>query len=154
MLIGNLTRDPELRYTPKGTAVCNFGLATNRSWTSSEGEDQESAQFHRIVAWTHLAELCAKLLSIGDKVYLEGRVQYREWTGDDNVKRKTTEIVIDQMILLNSRNNKPLSDSQIADDSDNNEENDLVEEFEKMKKEETDQKETKEKGKKEKDIPF
>jgi len=103
MLLGNLTRDPELRYTPGGTAVCNFGLATNRRWTTSDGDEKEAAQFHRIVAWSQLAELCAQLLFKGAKVYVGGRIQYREWTGDDNVKRQTTEVVIDDMILLTSR---------------------------------------------------
>jgi len=103
MLIGNLTRDPELRYTPNGVAVCSFGLATNRRWATKEGESKESAQFHRIVAWNQLAELCAQLLTKGAKVYIEGRIQYREWTGSDNLKRQTTEIVIEDMILLDSR---------------------------------------------------
>ncbi len=105
MLLGNLTRDPELRYTPNGTAVCNFGLATNRRWTTNEGDEKEAAQFHRVVAWAQLAELCAQLLYKGAKVYVGGRIQYREWTGDDNVKRQTTEIVINDMILLSSRDN-------------------------------------------------
>lgn len=112
MLIGNLTRDPELRYTPGGTAVCNFGLATNRQWTTSDGEEKEAAQFHRIVAWTQLAELCAQLLYKGAKVYVGGRIQYREWTGDDNVKRQTTEIVIDDMILLSYREDTKYSSAQ------------------------------------------
>ena len=103
MLIGNLTRDPELRYTPNGVAVCSFGLATNRRWTTQDGEIKEEAQFHRIVAWNRLAELCAQLLVKGRRVYLEGRLQYREWTGSDNVKRQTTEIIIEDMIVLDSR---------------------------------------------------
>ncbi len=100
MLIGNLTRDPELRYTPGGTAVCNFGLATNRRWTTSEGEQKEAAQFHRIVAWAQLAELCAQLLSKGDKVFVSGRIQYRKWEDSDEVQRESAEVVINDMILL------------------------------------------------------
>jgi len=104
MLIGNLTRDPELRYTPRGTAVCTFGLATNRSWQPSDGgERQEAAEFHRIVAWQKLAELCAQLLFKGRKAFLEGRLQTRTWTGKDGQERTTTEIVIDNMIILDSR---------------------------------------------------
>lgn len=104
MLIGNLTRDPELRYTPSGTAVCTIGLATNRSWTPSDGgERQEETEFHRIVAWQKLAELCAQLLFKGRKVYVEGRLQTRNWTGKDGQERTTTEIVIDNMIVLDSR---------------------------------------------------
>lgn len=102
-LIGNLTRDPELRYTPQGTAVCTFGLATNRQWTTESGAKKEDAEFHRIVSWNKLAELCAQLLSKGRKVYVEGRLQTRTWTGKDEVQRTTTEIVINEMIILDSR---------------------------------------------------
>lgn len=102
MLIGNLTRDPELRYTPQGTAVCTFGVATNRTWVSN-GQQQEDAEFHRIVAWQKLAELCSQLLFKGRKVFVEGRLQTRKWTGADGQERVTTEIVIDNMIVLDSR---------------------------------------------------
>lgn len=102
-LIGNLTRDPELRYTPQGTAVCTFGLATNRQWTTGEGEKKEEAEFHRIVAWNKLAELCAQLLTKGRKTYVEGRLQTRRWTGQDGQERTTTEIVINDMIILDTR---------------------------------------------------
>jgi len=103
MLIGNLTRDPNLRYTPKGTAVCSFGLATNRSWSPADGGDkQERVEFHNIVSWAKLAEICGQLLHKGDKVYLEGRLQTREWKGEDDQSRRTTEIVIDNMMLLRS----------------------------------------------------
>lgn len=102
-LIGNLTRDPELRYTPAGTAVCTFGLATNRTWTTDSGEKKEEADFHRIVSWNKLAELCSQLLVKGRKVYVEGRIQTRNWQGQDNVQRSTTEIVIDDMIILDSK---------------------------------------------------
>lgn len=103
-LIGNLTRDPELRYTPQGTAVCSFGLATNRSWTTADtGERREETEFHRIVSWNKLAELCAQLCAKGRKVYLEGRLSTRTWTGKDGTQRTTTEIVIDDMILLDNK---------------------------------------------------
>ena len=100
LLIGNLTRDPELRYTPSGTAVCTFGLATNRSWTTDTGEKHEEPEFHRIVAWNKLAELCSQFLVKGRQIYVEGRLQTRSWTTQDNQQRSTTEIVIDNMILL------------------------------------------------------
>lgn len=103
MLIGNLTRDPELRYTPAGTAVCSFGLATNRAWTTDAGEKKEEAEFHRIVAWNKLAELCSQLLTKGRKVYVEGRLQTRSWQGQDGNQRTSTEIVIEDMIILDSR---------------------------------------------------
>jgi single-strand DNA-binding protein len=102
-LIGNLTRDPELRYTPQGTAVCTFGLATNRSWTTDNGDKKEEAEYHKIVAWNKLGELCSQLLSKGRKVYVEGRLSTRSWTGQDGVQKTTTEIVIDDMIILDSR---------------------------------------------------
>jgi single-strand DNA-binding protein len=102
-LIGNLTRDPELRYTPAGAAVCTFGLATNRQWTTDSGEKKEEAEFHRIVSWNKLAELCAQLLTKGRKTYVEGRLQTRRWTGQDGQERMTTEIVISDMIILDSR---------------------------------------------------
>jgi single-strand DNA-binding protein len=104
MLIGNLTRDPELRYTPQGSAVCSFGLATNRSWMPSEGgERREETEFHRIVAWNKLAELCSQLLTKGRKVYIEGRLQTRSWETPEGEKRQSTEIVAEDMVLLDSR---------------------------------------------------
>lgn len=102
-LIGNLTRDPELRYTPQGTAVCTFGLATNRQWTTEAGEKKEEAEFHRIVAWNKLAEICSQLLFKGRRVFVEGRLQTRQWTGKDGTPRQTTEIVISDMIILDSK---------------------------------------------------
>ena len=104
MLIGNLTRDVELRYTPSGTAVATFGLATNRSWASGDGgERQEETQFHRIVAWSKLAEICGQLLFKGRKVFIEGRLQTRKWTGQDGAPRETTEIVAENMMILDTR---------------------------------------------------
>ncbi|MBU0974084.1 single-stranded DNA-binding protein [Patescibacteria group bacterium] len=103
MLIGNLTRDPNLRYTPSNIAVCSFGIATNRSWAPSDGgEKQERVEFHNIVAWSKLADICGQLLHKGDKIYVEGRLQTRDWKGEDGTERKTTEIIIDDMILLRS----------------------------------------------------
>lgn len=102
-LIGNLTRDPELRYTPSGTAVCSFGLATNRSWTTDTGEKHDETEFHNIVAWNKLAELCSQFLVKGRKVYVEGRLATRKWTGQDGQPRTTVEIVISDMILLDSK---------------------------------------------------
>lgn len=105
MLIGNLTRDVEVRYTPSGTAVATFGLATNRSWSSGEGGDrQEETQFHRIVAWSKLAEICGQLLFKGRKVFIEGRLQTRKFTGQDGQQREITEIVAENMMILDTRN--------------------------------------------------
>ena len=104
MLIGNLTRDPELRYTPSGTAVCSFRVATNRSWTPSDGsERKEETEFHRIVAWNKLAELCSQLLVKGRKVYVEGRLQTRSWETPEGDKKYITEVVSEDMVVLDSR---------------------------------------------------
>ncbi len=103
MLIGNVTRDPELRYTPQGNAVCTMGLATNRSWKTENGEIREEAEFHRLVSWNKLAELCSQLCTKGRKIYVEGRLQTRTFTGSDNAQHTITEIVIDDMILLDSK---------------------------------------------------
>lgn len=111
-LIGNLTRDPELRYTPAGTAVCTFGLATNRSWTTQTGETKEETEFHRIVAWKKLAELCAQLLAKGRKVYVEGRLSTHSWTGQDGSQRTSTEVVIEDMIILDSK--RPVREGEAA----------------------------------------
>ncbi|HSA84497.1 MAG TPA: single-stranded DNA-binding protein [Patescibacteria group bacterium] len=102
-LIGNLTRDPELRYTPSGAAVCTFGLATNRTWTTDSGEKREEVDFHNIVAWRKLAELCSQFLVKGRKVYVEGRLTTRSWTGQDGQQKSRTEVVIDDMILLDNK---------------------------------------------------
>ncbi|PWU23880.1 single-stranded DNA-binding protein [Candidatus Cerribacteria bacterium 'Amazon FNV 2010 28 9'] len=101
-LIGNLTRDPELRYTPNGTAVCTIGLATNRSWTTQDsgGSRQEETTYHRIVVWSKLAEICGKYLKKGSKVYVQGRLQNRKWTTKEGQEKETTEIVADNVIML------------------------------------------------------
>jgi single-strand DNA-binding protein len=114
-LIGNLTRDPELRFTPSGAAVCTFGLATNRQWNTESGEKKEEVEFHRIVAWNKLAELCGQLLAKGRKVYVEGRLQTRKWTGQDNLERITTEIVISDMIILDSRMQMEAKPAEVMD---------------------------------------
>lgn len=101
-LIGNLTRDPELRFVPSGTAVATFGIATNRSYVY-EGERKEEVDFHRVVAWGKLAELCSQLLKKGNRVFISGRLQYREWETQDGQKKRDAEIVLEDMILLTSK---------------------------------------------------
>lgn len=115
-LIGNLTRDPELRYTPQGTAVCTFGLATNRTWTTDGGDKKEDVEYHKIVAWNKLGELCSQLLGKGRKIYVEGRLSTRSWTGQDGSQKSTTEIVIDDMIILDSRRDTGDSDMSYGDE--------------------------------------
>ncbi len=99
-LIGNVTRDPESRTTPSGQMVCNFGIATNQVWTDAQGQKQTRTEFHNIVVWGKLAEICTQYLSKGKKVFLEGRLQTREWETQDAQKRRTTEIVAENMIML------------------------------------------------------
>lgn len=104
ILIGNLTRDPELRYTPNGQAVSSFGVATNRRWTDkTSGEPKEEAEFHNLVAWGKLAELSSQLLKKGRKVYIEGRLQTRSWEGKDGLTRQRTEIVVEDMVVLDRK---------------------------------------------------
>ncbi len=100
ILIGNLTKDPELRYTPSGTAVCSFSVATNRDWVDPNGQKQEEVEFTRVVAWSKLAEICSQLLNKGRKVYVEGRLRTRAWKSQDGQDRQVTEVVISEMIAL------------------------------------------------------
>ncbi len=116
MLIGNLTRDPNVRYTPNNTAVCSFSIATNRTWTPADGgEKQEKVEFHNVVAWSKLAEICGQLLHKGDKVYVDGRLQTRKWKADDGADRQVTEVVIENMILLHSPSGRVVSEDNGAD---------------------------------------
>ncbi len=99
MLIGNSTNDAVLRYTSTNDAVCTFSLATNRSWTTEKGEKKEDTEFHRIVAWSKLAEICAQLIKRGSKLYLEGRISSKTIV-KEGVERTYFEIVLEDMILL------------------------------------------------------
>ena len=110
MLIGNLTRDPELRFTPQGNAVSSFVVATNREWVS-QGEKKQSVDFHNIVSWNKLAEICGELLKKGMRVYVEGRLQTRDWEDNEGRKRYKTETVIDDMIILTPKGWKSRSSS-------------------------------------------
>ncbi|MBI2589607.1 single-stranded DNA-binding protein [Candidatus Berkelbacteria bacterium] len=100
IVLGNLTRDPELRSTTSGQSVASFSVATNRRWTSKDGQQQEEAEFHNIVAWAKLAEICSQILHKGRKVLVVGRLRTRSWEGQDGVKRFTTEIIADQISAL------------------------------------------------------
>jgi single-strand DNA-binding protein len=102
-LIGNLGKDPELRYTSSGVAVATFSLATNESWKDQDGNLQDKTQWHNIVAWKKLAEICGEYLKKGAKVYLEGRLQYRTYDDKNGVKKYITEIVLEEMLMLDSR---------------------------------------------------
>jgi single-strand DNA-binding protein len=93
ILVGNLGKDPEVRYTPGGQAVANFTIATNENWTDKQGQKQERTEWHRIVVWGKAAELCGEYLSKGRQVYIEGRLQTREWNNKEGAKQYTTEVV-------------------------------------------------------------
>ena len=103
MLIGRLGKDPEIRYTAEGSPVANFSLATSEVWTDKNGTRQERTEWHNIVAWTKLADLSKRYLAKGRQVYIEGRIRTREWDDRDGNKRRTTEIIASQMVLLGSR---------------------------------------------------
>jgi len=100
MLIGNLTRDPEVRTTATGQSVCSFGLATNRRWNDKDGQKQEAVEFHNVVAWGKLAEICGQYLNKGKKMYVEGRLQTRKWQAQDGAEKQRTEIVMENMQML------------------------------------------------------
>lgn len=103
MIIGRLTRDPEVRTTPQGQNVCTIGVATNRVWTDSEGNKKESVEFHNVVAWGKLAEIIGQYLVKGRRIYIEGRLQTRDWQTQDGSKRSRTEIIAENMIMLDGR---------------------------------------------------
>ena len=119
ILIGNLTRDPELRHTAENKkAVCTFGLATNRMVTTSSGEKQEEPEFHRIIAWDKLAEVCNQYLKKGRKVYVEGRLQYRTYTGQDGIEKFSAEIVLEDMAMLDKMPDDVKESLEVKDQSD------------------------------------
>ena len=108
MIIGNVTRDPELRNTPSGQNVASFSVATNLVWTDQSGQQQKKTEFHNVIAWRKLAEVCSKYLHKGSKVFIEGRLQTTDWTGQEGVKRYRTEIVAENMIMLDSKGGSPM----------------------------------------------
>lgn len=120
IIVGRLGRDPELKYTPNGTAVCSFNVATSEQWKDGSGEKRERTEWHKIVAWKRLAEICGEYLKKGSQVYIEGRLQTRDWE-KDGVKRYTTEIVINNMQMLDfsgsrsDRDEPRHSDNKAAD---------------------------------------
>ncbi len=103
ILIGNLGADPEVRYTQNGTAVANFRVATTETWKKEGGQREESTEWHRVVAFARLGEICGEYLAKGSKVYIEGRIQTRKWEDRDGNTRYTTEIVAREMKMLSPR---------------------------------------------------
>ena len=113
ILVGNLGRDPEIRYTPNGVAVATFSIATSEEWKDREtGEKQERTEWHRIVAWRRLGEICGEYLHKGSQVYIEGRLQTRDWEDRDGNKRYTTEIVAQNMQMLGRPSREGRAESQ------------------------------------------
>jgi len=100
LLLGNLGKDPEVRYTSAGKAVATFTLATSQQWRDQDGNDQERTEWHRVVAWGRLGEICGEYLSKGKQVFIEGRIQSREWEDQEGNKRTTVEIIANDMIML------------------------------------------------------
>ena len=117
ILIGNLGKDPEIRYTRDGTAVANLNLATSESWNDANGQRQERTEWHRVVAWSKLAEIAKEYLSKGRQVYIEGKLQTRSWEDKDGQKRYTTEIKADQMVMLGGRGDGPRTDAETPPES-------------------------------------
>jgi len=103
MLIGNLGRDPEMRYTPNGKPVTSFSLAASRNWVSADGERHDETEWFNVVAWGNLAEICNQHLSKGQKVYVEGRLQTRSWEDENGQKHFRTEVVANEMVILTGR---------------------------------------------------
>ncbi len=102
-LIGNLTRDPELRYTPSGRPVCNIRLATNRQWKTENGQQQEQTEYHTIILWGKLADTASQYLKKGEKAYFQGRLQTRSYTAKDGTEKQATEIIAEDMLMLGGR---------------------------------------------------
>ncbi len=113
LLIGNLTHDPELRTTDSGHPVCGFRLATKRVWTNASGAKQEATQYHRLVTWDQLAQICGRYLKKGRRVYVEGRLITREYEKDGE-KRSVSEVVVDDLILLDAKPHEGPSDGAVA----------------------------------------
>lgn len=113
MIIGHLGRDPEMRYTPSGRPVTTFSVATNRSWTTSDGEKRTDTEWFNVVAWNKLAEICNQYLVKGQQVYIEGRLQTRRWEDSNNVRHTSIEVVANEMIMLGDRR----SGEDISDDA-------------------------------------
>jgi len=116
MIIGNLGKEPELRYTPSGRPVTTFSVAVSRSWKSSNGEHRSETEWFKIVAWGKLAEICKEYLHKGQQVYIEGRLQTRQWEDKEGQQRTTVELIANEMTMLGERREKSLSEENSAED--------------------------------------
>lgn len=117
MIIGQLGRDPEMRYTPSGRPVTSFSVATVRSWTSGDGDRREETEWFNVVAWGNLAEICKQYLRKGQSVYIEGRLQTRGWDDQEGKKHFRTELVANEMIILGDRRAEPSDEGMVAEAS-------------------------------------
>lgn len=108
ILVGNLGGDPTMRYTPNGTAVCNFNVATSEKFTTKDGEKETRTEWHRVVAWARLAEICNEYLKKGKQVYVEGRLQTRSWEDQNGNKKYSTEVVANNMVMLGRAGDSPM----------------------------------------------
>ncbi|MCK4901609.1 MAG: single-stranded DNA-binding protein [Anaerolineales bacterium] len=118
LLIGRLGRNPEMRYTPSGRPVTTFSIATSRSWNTSDGERRSETEWFNIVAWSSLAEICKQLLTKGQQVYIEGRLQTRRWEDSEGNKHSATEVVANEMIILGERRGETESVEEDQSDQD------------------------------------
>lgn len=117
ILIGNVTRDPEMRQTGNGQSVVTFGLATNREWVTRDARKQSSAEFHELVAWAKLADICSKFLKKGKLIYVEGYLKTRSWDTPEGTKKFKTEIVVQDLIMLDKRQNNESGEDYTPDDN-------------------------------------
>jgi single-strand DNA-binding protein len=115
MIIGNLGKEPELRYTPSGRPVTTFSVAVSRSWKSSNGEHRSETEWFKIVAWGKLAEICKEYLHKGQQVYIEGRLQTRQWEDKEGQQRTTVELIANEMTMLGERRDKSFTDDNSAE---------------------------------------
>lgn len=155
IIMGNLTRDPELRYTPNGQPVTSFGVATNRSWKDANGEKKDEVEFHEVVVWGKLAELVSQYLTKGRKVHVMGRLQTRTWEAQDGSKRQKTEIIAQDVAFVDSRRD---GGDYPVDDTVENKDTSKKSDKSKVKKESKDSDSVKNKGEEEEinidDLPF
>jgi len=116
IILGNVGQDPEVRHTKNGTAVCNFSIATNKSWKTQDGQKQDKTSWHRVTAWGKVAEIAGQYVKKGSQVYVEGELDYGSFTNKDGVEVPTCEIVIQSLQLLSRPDSKPAANPKPADD--------------------------------------
>ncbi len=148
ILIGNVTRDPQVRQTGNGQSVCTFGLATNRRWVTSDGEQHNMAEFHELVAWSRLSDICEKYVRKGKLLYIEGYLKTRSWDTPEGVKKFKTEVIVQDLIMLEKRGDKgeyvPADDTTAKTDEPEEAPEEKEEEKAEEAKEETPEEEVKE----------